>query len=59
MVELVIESCEINDRLWVLVILYTADDQGYNSEDAANALWEIPGLELPGVPTKRMKAFSK
>jgi len=55
--ELVKEAREINSDLRALLLLNSADAQGRDNEDAADALREVEGLELLSVIVGRRKAF--
>jgi chromosome partitioning protein len=57
MTELVAEAREINDNLRALVVLNAADAQGRDNEDAAEAIKEMPGIELLDLLIGRRKAF--
>lgn len=55
--ELIREAREINDQLRAVAVLNNADSQGKDNEAAADALREVPGIELaPGLIVRR-KAF--
>jgi chromosome partitioning protein len=52
--ELVREAREINENLRAFVTLNAADFQGHDNEEAAEAIHDIPGLELlPGAIGRR------
>ena len=55
--ELVREAREINDNLRALVVLNAADAQGHDNDEAAEAIRDIPGLELIPHTIGRRKAF--
>jgi chromosome partitioning protein len=55
--ELVAEAREINDALRAFMLLNSADAQGHDNEDAAEALKEVPELQWLDAPVGRRKAF--
>ena len=55
--DLVNEAREINDRLRAVIVLNEADAQGKDNDAAAEALRDVPGLELAPVMIIRRKAF--
>ena len=57
MAELIKEARELNDQLRTLIVLNAADAQGRDNEDSAEALKEMPGMEILKVYVGRRKAF--
>lgn len=57
MADLITEAREINEQLRTLIVLNAADAQGHDNEDSAEALQEMPGMEILKVYVGRRKAF--